>query len=370
MKVAIVHDWLNQMGGAEQVLEVLKDLFPDAPIYTSIYEPRLMPDAYRSWDIRTSFMQKLPGVTRHHQWFLPLYPLAFEAIDLSDYDLVITNKSGFCHGIITQPETTHICYCLTPTRFLWMYESYREREGFGRLTNAVLRLILPWLRLWDQLAAQRVDHFVAISRAIQERIRKFYRRESQVIHPPVDVENLRPSGAPPDDYFLIISRLVPYKRIDLAVDAFTRLGLPLWIAGDGRDREALEHRAGPTVRFLGRVSDEERVRLLQNCRALIFPGLEDFGITPVEAMACGRPVIAYAGGGALDTIVEGETGLFFREQTVEALIEAVQAFRSSDFDPARCRAQAEQFSRARFEERMRAFIAERLHVAVGSDPAM
>ncbi len=360
MKVAIVHDWLNQLGGAEHVLEALKTLFPDAPIYTSIYSPDLMPAAYRTWEIHTSFMQRLPGVARHHQWYLMLYPLAFETFDFSGYDLVISNKSAFCHGIITPPETLHLCYCLTPTRFVWMYQAYRQREGFGGFSDTVLRLLIPWLRLWDQVAANRVDRFVAISRAVQQRIRKFYRRESEIIYPPVDTERFQPSGQSPGDYFLIVSRLVPYKRIDLAVEAFTRLGLPLWIAGEGRDRPALERRAGSSVRFLGRVDDEELVSLLQGCRAFIFPGLEDFGIAPLEAMACGRPVIAYAGGGALDTVIEGKTGLFFREQTVEALIEAVERFDPSAFDPADCRAQAERFSRAKFQEQIMAYIREQV----------
>ncbi len=356
LKVAIVHDWLNQAGGAEQVLEALKELYPDAPVYTSIYDRKRMPAAYQLWDIRISFMQRLPGVTRNHQWYLMLYPLAFEGFDFSGYDLVISNKSAFCHGVVTPPETLHLCYCLTPTRFVWMYQSYRQREDFGGFFDAVLRLLIPWLRLWDQAAAQRVDQFAAISRAVQQRIHKFYRRDSEIIYPPVDTDRFRPSGQPPGDYFLIVSRLVPYKRIDLAVEAFTRLGLPLWIAGEGRDRPALERRAGANVRFLGRVNDEELVMLLQGCRAFVLPGLEDFGIAPLEAMACGRPVIAYAGGGALDTVIEGRTGVFFYEQTPEALAQAVQSFHPGDFDPAACRAQAERFSRPAFQREIKAFV--------------
>ena len=356
LRVAIVHDWLNQTGGAEQVLEALKELYPDAPIYTSIYDRKRMPPAYRSWDIRTSFMQHLPGVTRKHQWYLMLYPLAFEGFDFSGYDLIISNKSAFCHGIVTPPEALHLCYCLTPTRFLWMYQLYRQREGIGRISDAVLRLLIPWLRLWDQVAARRVDHFAAISRTVQQRIRKFYQRDSEIIYPPVDTDRFRPSGQPPGDYFLIVSRLIPYKRIDLAVEAFTQLRIPLWIVGDGRDRAALERKAGANVRFLGRVGDKELVSLLQGCRAFILPGLEDFGIAPLEAMACGRPVIAYAGGGALDTVIEGETGMFFYEQTPDALAQVVQSFDSGDFDPAVCRAQAERFSRPIFQREIKAFV--------------
>ena len=359
MKVALVHDWLNQMGGAENVLETLVELFPQAPIYTSMYGPELMPDAYRSWDVRTSFMQWLPGVTRHHQVYMPLYPLAFRSFDLRGYDLVLSNKSGFCHGVRTPPEVVHICYCLTPTRFLWMYESYRQREDIGQLADAALRPLLALLRRWDYAAAQRVHHFIAISTAVQERIRRFYDRESVIIHPPVDTERYTPSPEPPEDYFLVVGRLIPYKRIDLAVRAFTQLRLPLVVVGDGRDRAKLEAMAGPNVTFLGRVpSGKDLLSLYRRCRAFIFPGLEDFGIAPVEAQAAGRPVIAYAAGGALDTVQEGITGTFFHEQTPEALAAAVRRFDPSDYDPAACRANAERFSVSQFKRKLLAFIEE------------
>lgn len=356
MRVALVHDWLNQMGGAEQVLEVLVDMFPAAPVYTSIYDPRRMPPAYRQWDIRTSWMNRLPGVTSHHLWFLPLYPLAFESFDLRGYDLVISNKSAFAHAVITPPETVHICYCLTPTRFLWQYPAYRERESINRLLDFLLQPILTWQRQFDRLAADRVDYFIAISREVQARIRKYYRRESAIIHPPVDTERFVPCNSPPGDYYLVVSRLVPYKRVDLAVTACTRLGLPLVVVGEGRDRKNLERMAGPTVRFLGRVSDDELVRLMQGARALIFPGREDFGLAPVEAMACGRPVIAYAAGGALDTVIPGETGEFFYNQTPEALMEVLQAFDPSRYDPAACRARAEMFATSVFRQKLMAFV--------------
>ncbi|MFQ6057656.1 MAG: glycosyltransferase [Anaerolineae bacterium] len=359
MKVAIVHDWLNQAGGAEAVLSVLKEMYPQAPIYTSIYWPAAMPLEYRAWDIRTSFMDKLPFVKRHHQAFLPLYPLAFEQFDLSEYDLVISNKSGFCHGVITPPETTHICYCLTPTRFLWNTLEYVEQERVGRLARAVLPLFLNYLRLWDRLAADRVDHFVAISRTVQARIRKIYRRESTIIHPPVDVRQFAPSDTH-DDYFLIVSRLIPYKRLDIAVRAFNQLGLPLVVVGDGRDRARLEAMAGPNVRFLGRLPDGEVRERLARCRALIFPGLEDFGLTPIEAQAAGRPVIAYAGGGALETVVEGVTGTFFHEQSPEALAKAVARFDDCRYDPQAIRQHAAQFDVAVFKERLGKFIAEKV----------
>ena len=359
MKIALVHDWLNQYGGAERVLEVLHDLYPDAPVYTSIYEPSALPEAYRRWDIRTSFMQRLPLVKRRHQPFLPLYPLAFEQFDFTGYDLVISNASAFCHGVLTGPATGHICYCLTPTRFVWNYQEYARDENIGALARRTLPLALGQLRLWDRVAADRVDHFVAISRAVAERIAKYYRRSSAVIHPPVDCSSFRPADVR-DDYFLVVSRLIPYKRVDLAVRAFNELGLPLVVAGDGRDRARLERLAKPNIRFLGRVSESALCDLYARCRGFIFPGEEDFGLTPLEAQASGRPVIAYAAGGALDTVVEGETGLFFRERTPESLAAAVRRFHAAEFDPRAARENALRFDVPLFKQRFAAFVAEKL----------
>jgi len=358
LKVAIVHDWLNQIGGAEEVLAVLKELFPEAPVYTSMYWREKMPPGYRVWDIRCSFMDKLPLVKRHHQLFLPLYPIAFETLQLSGYDVVISNKSGFCHGVITPPETLHLCYCLTPTRYLWEYRSYLEREGISRLARLPLMPFLHHLRLWDRLAADRVDHFVAISQVVQKRIQKYYRRTSEIIYPPVETSHFQASSER-GDYFLIVSRLVPYKRIDLAVRAFNELGAPLLIVGDGRDRPRLEAMAQPNIRFVGRRSTAEVREYLSKCRAFIFPGLEDFGIAPVEALAAGRPVIAYAGGGALDTIQEGVTGTFFYPQTAEALAEAIRRFDETQYAPQRLMEQAKRFDKSIFKERFMAFLEEK-----------
>ena len=360
MKVAIVHDWLNQMGGAEYVLEVLHELYPEAPIYTSIYWPEVMSSAYRQWDIRTSFLDRWPLVKRNHQPFILFYPLAFEKFDFAEYDLVISNKSGFCHGVITQPHTRHICYCLTTTRYLWNYHNYRKREEMGPLTDWVLRPFLAYLRLWDRLAADRVDTCTAISSVVQRRIKKFYRQDSAVIHPPVAVERFTPDNSLPKDYFLIVARLIPYKRIDLAVRAFNKLGLPLVIVGNGRDRNQLQKMAGPTIKFLGRVGDKELVDLYRGCRAYVFPGEEDFSIAPVEAMACGRPVIAYAAGGALDTVEEGVNGVFFQEPTVDALAEAVLRCTDHIFDPLTVRSSAERFSAVHFKEKFTAFIEQEM----------
>jgi len=357
MKVAIVHDWLNQKGGAERVLEALKEVFPEAPVFTSIYWPEAMPAAYQGWEIVTSFLDRMPGIHRHHQPFLPLYPLAFESFELSGFDVVISNKSGFCHGIVTPPDTLHLCYCLSPTRYLWDYSRYAERERLGCMATGLLAPVLNYLRVWDRLAADRVDQFVAISREVQRRIAKFYRRESTIIYPPVDTDRIQP-GTGHDDYFLVVSRLIPYKRIDLAVQAFTDLGLPLKIAGNGRDRKRLEAMAGPTVQFLGEVNDQQVVELFQRCAALVFPGVEDFGIVPLEAQAAGRPVIAYAAGGALDTVIEGETGTFFHEPTSEGLKQAVAAFDPGHYDSARIRAHALRFSRQRFQEEIRRYVEQ------------
>jgi len=332
------------------VLEVVHAMYPEAPLYTSVFWPEALPPAYRDWDVRPSFLNRLPLIRQHHQWFLPLYPYAFEQFEFSNYDLVLSVTSAFAHGIITSPRTLLICYCLTPARFLWDYHTYVAREGLGRLVRLLVPLFLYNLRLWDRLAADRVDHFVAISEVVQQRIRKFYHREAEIIYPPINVQRFSLSQEQ-GDYFLIISRLVPYKRIDLAVKAFNQLGLPLWIIGDGRDRRALEAMAAPNVRFLGHVGDEEMGHYLSGCRAFIFPGEEDFGIAPLEAQAAGRPVIAYAGGGALETLVEGTTALFFHERTPESLAEAVMRFDDVRFDPFAIRQNALRFDRAAFQRR-------------------
>jgi glycosyltransferase involved in cell wall biosynthesis len=354
-KIALVHDWLNQMGGAEQVLENLVDLF-HAPVYTSMYWPKGVSPAYQKWDIRTTWLDKVPGVKRHHQLFFLLYPLAFESLDLDGYDVVLSNKSGFCHGVITPPETVHICYCLTPTRYVWRYHDYARREAIRKLARVALQPVLTQLRMWDRLAADRVDQFVAISNEIQQRIKKYYRRDSTVIYPPVETERFAPASSH-DDYFLSVGRLVPYKRVDLAVQACTRLGLPLKVAGQGRDLARLEALAGPTVEFLGYVSDEELSELMARCKAFLFPGAEDFGIAPIQAMAAGRPVIAYAYGGALDTVIEGVSGTLFHEQSVPALVEALQGFEADRYDPERLRGHAEQYDASVFRRKISEVVA-------------
>ncbi len=371
MKVALVHDYLNQMGGAERVVIALHELFPDAPIYTSIYDPTRVDPAFQKMDIRTSFMQKFPMVTKHHQPYLPLYPFAMEKLDLRGYDLVISSSSAFGKGVITRPETMHICYCHTPMRWCWNYEEYVEREHLGKAARTLLPFLITKLRTWDQISAMRVDHFIANSPIVAERIHKYYRREAIYIPPPVEASRFPfDPSIEIEDYFLILSRLVPYKRIDLAIEACNTLQLPLVIIGGGRDLQRLKRMAGPTIRFLGRLSDEEVLHYYIHCRAFIFPGEEDFGITPLEAQACGRPTIAYGAGGALATIVDGITGAFFHEQTVESLTGVLASFHEHMFNPFVIRNHALEFDTPCFRRRILQFIEAKMHEEKSAHPSL
>lgn len=358
-RVAFVHDYLNQMGGAERVLLALHDLFPDAPVYTTIAAPDRLISRMRQLDIRVSFMQHLPGVLSHHQSYLPLYPRAIESLRLNAYDLVISSSSAFAKAAIARTDAIHLCYCHTPMRWAWDYANYIAREPLHPLARALLPPVIERLRAWDIATASRVDHYIANSPIVAQRITEAYGRTSTVILPPVDVRrfHLTPDRG---DYFLALSRLIPYKRIDLAVRACTVLGLPLKVIGMGRDLPRLRALAGPTVEFLGPLSDEQMAEVLARCRALIFPGEEDFGITPVEAQACGRPVIAYGAGGALCSVIPDVTGVFFHEQTVESLMAELLIFDDRAFDPAVIRRHAERFDIARFHRRAARFIAASL----------
>jgi glycosyltransferase involved in cell wall biosynthesis len=337
-----VHDYLNQYGGAERVLEELHTLFPSAPVYTSMYWPEKMSRTIQQLDIRTSFMQRLPMVTRNHQPFLLLYPLAFESFDLSGFDVVISNSSAFCKGIVTPPGTLHICYCLTPMRWVWNYHAYVERERLGFLARLVLPAAMSQLRAWDVATAQNVDRFLAISRTVGARIRKYYRRDSTVIYPPVNCDAFQLPPARVEDYYLIVARLIPFKIV----------------GSGGRDLRALRARAGKHVEFVGRVSDAELKQLYASCRGLVFPGEEDFGIAPLEANASGRPVVAYAGGGALDTVIDGHTGVLFERQEVDCLINAIRRTEATAWDSAELRRHARKFDRQVFRERLLKFVGE------------
>jgi glycosyltransferase involved in cell wall biosynthesis len=349
-RVALVHDYLNQNGGAEKVLEVIHDQYPDAPVYTSIYAPELMPPEYRTWQIHTSFMQHLPFIHRHHQPYLMLYPTAFERFKFDNYDLVISSSSAFAKGVHVPFNVPHICYCHSPMRFVWDFERYAERERMNGLARRVLPLFLKHMRQWDLESARRVDQFIANSTTVARRIKEYWGRESEVVYPPVDTAAMQPAaGDEIGDYYLLVSRLVPYKRFDIVIDAFKTLGLPLKIIGSGRAREDLERRAGPNVEFLGFVSDEEKRRLFARCKAAIFPAEDDFGIAQVEVQAAGRPVIALGAGGALDTVVDGVTGVLFQPQTPEGVIEAVRRFETITFSTDEIVQRAKRFSRDRFE---------------------
>lgn len=356
MRTAIVHDFLMQMGGAEKVVEVLHAMYPEAPVYTSAYDPEVMPDAYRSWDIRTSFLQRLPQKRKTHRFALPLYPMAFESFNLSDYDLVLSSSSCFAKGVITPPHTTHICYTHAPMRFAWSTESYLENEKLPWLFRPPLALITHYLRTWDTVASTRVDQYVANSSVVARRIRKFYRADSEIVFPPVETDRFQ-IASEVEDYYIMVSRAVPYKRLDLAVAAFTRLKKPLKIVGSGRQMDALQAQAGSNVQFLGRVGDKDLPELMARAKGYIMPGEEDFGIAPVEANACGRPVIAYAAGGALDTQRDGITGVLFEDQTVEGLCNAVCRLESLDLNPQTIQDHARTFDTAVFQERMRAVVA-------------
>lgn len=355
MKVAIVHDFLMQMGGAEKVVECFHELFPEAPIYTSAFEPKAMPARYRDWPVHTTFLQRLPWKKKTHRAALLLYPTAFESFDLSDYDLVLSSSSSFAKGVITQPHTTHVCYTHTPMRFAWMPTSYMQEERVSMMARTLLGPGLHYLRSWDVQASMRVDKYIANSRVVSDRIQKFYRRASDVIHPPVETSRFQIA---PDvgDYYIMVTRLAPYKRLDLAVKALTQLDRPLKIVGSGRYRAQLEKIAGPKVEFLGRVSDADLPGLMARAKAYIMPGIEDFGIAPVEANACGRPVIAIGAGGALDSQIDGETGVLFREPTVESLVDAILRADRIPFDPQHIRAHAQTFDREIFKNRIRDYV--------------
>ena len=361
MKVALVHDYLNQYGGAERVLEALHALYPTAPVYTSIYDPAAMPAEYRTWDIRVSFMQRFPGWRKHFRKYFLFYPSAFEAFDLSEYDLVLSSSSAYAKGVLTRPGAVHVCYCHTPMRFAWRAHDYIERENISGLMRTVLPFLLTSLRMWDVQTAQRVHTFIANSQTVAARIKHIYQRDATIITPPADLPSWTPQ--PHEDFFLAGGRLVPYKRLDLAVQACSELDLPLIIFGDGRDRAVLEQLAGPSVRFVGHVDQATLTDLYARCRAYLMPGEEDAGIQPIEAMGAGRPVIAYGAGGALDTLEVGITGRFFAEQSVAALKAALLAFEHDTYYPAVIRHHAERFARPMFLRRVRTVIDTALAAA-------
>ncbi len=356
MKIALIHDYLAQDGGAERTLFELQNLYPKAPTFVLFNDKDKANAMFKGKDIRTSWLQKIPGGVAHYQWLLPLMPKATESFDLSAFDVVISSTSAFSKGVITGDHTLHVCYCHTPTRYLWSdTHSYLADLRHGPLVKAVVRSLLPNLRLWDKAAADRVDSFIANSKTVARRISKYYRRDSTLIYPPVDVKKFSITGKP-GEYFLIGGRVVNYKRFDIAVDACSRLGLPLKVFGDGPALNDLKNRAKGTVEFLGAVSDKEKIELYNNCLAFINPQEEDFGITVVEAMAAGRPVLAYAAGGALETVIPGLSGELIDEQDWETLADRLLNFDASKYDAMTIRNHAEQFSTQNFHKNISEFV--------------
>ena len=359
--MAIVHDGLATAGGgggAERVLAELHRMFPQAPIYTTVYHPDRMPADMRRWDIRTSLIQGLPRGRERYQWYLPLFPTAVEALDLRGYDVVVSASHAVAKGVITDASTFHLCYCYSPLRYAWdMYHEYLEIEDLPGWQRALLPGLMHYLRTWDALSASRVDAYVAISHYVRRRIEKYYRRPAQVVYPPVEVLKSGGTGA---DYYLVVSRLVAYKRIDLVVEAFNRLGWPLVVIGDGVERPRLEALAKDNITFLGRQSDEVVRERLAACKGFVFPGIEDFGIAPVEAMAAGKPVVALGRGGAAETVIDGETGVHFGRQAVGDLVEALRRCEATHFDAGRIVRHAERFSTERFEREFLAVLADRV----------
>jgi glycosyltransferase involved in cell wall biosynthesis len=359
MKLAIVHDWLTNMGGAERIIRIFHELFPDAPIYTMVHDKENMPKDFKEMDIRTSFIQKMPFGVKKYQSYLPLMPVAVEQFDLSDYDVVISSSTSCAKGVITRSDTVHICYCNTPMRYAWdMYHDYIKDKNV--VTKYTIAFLMNYIRLWDRISADRVDYYIANSKNVANRIKKHYKRESEVIYPPVNTDYYTP-GDKVEDFYLVVSRLVPYKRIDLVVEAFNKLGFPLKIIGDGSEFKRLRSMAKSNIKFLGRLSDEEVREHYRKCKAFIFPGEEDFGITPVETQACGRPVIAYGKGGTLETVIDDQTGVFFKEQTVEAIINAVKYFEKNifKFDSSIIRQNALNFSKNVFKQKIKEFVLKK-----------
>lgn len=352
MKIALVHDYLNQYGGAERVLEVLCEIFPEAPIYTLLYDKRATGSVFENREIHTSFLQKIPFTRKHHRIFPLLMPLAIEQFDLSYFDVVFSTSASFAKGVITKPHTTHINYCLTPTRFLWD-DSHRYIDEFRYPwpVKKLIPLFIAYLRVWDKEASARVDKFISISKFVSQRISKYYDREAEIIYPPLETSKYYISSQV-DDYFLMVGRLVSYKRFDLAVKVFNAIGKQLKIVGYGPERKRLEKMAKANIEFLGLVSDDRIAELYNHAQAVIFPQEEDFGLVPLEAMASGRPVIAYRGGGVLETVIDNQTGIFFDEQTEINLAQAIGRYYQTDFDPVAIREHALKFDKKIFKQRI------------------
>lgn len=357
MKVALVYDRVNKWGGAERVLLALHEIWPQAPLYTAVYNPKTASWA-KEFQVIPSFLNKFPLAKTSHEAYPWLTPIAFESFSFSQYDLVISVNSAEAKGIITKPKTLHLCYCLTPTRWLWSgYEDYFKNKTFRFLSQPVI----TYLQRWDKIASQRPDYYIAISKNVKKRIEKYYNRQATIIYPPVDTESFKVAKLQngKEKYFLVVSRLVPYKKIDLAIKAFNRLELPLKIIGIGSEMRKLKNMAKDNIDFLGNLTDSQLLDYYKNCQAVIFPQEEDLGLVPLEAQSCCRPVIAFQGGGALETVVERKTGLFFAPQTEGTLIKAVKKFKAMEIKPEDCRQNALKFKKEIFIKKIKDFVEEK-----------
>ncbi len=362
MKIAFVHDYLVQYGGAERVLECLTELYPYAPIYTIVYNQEAMHGVFAGKRIYTSYLQKFPFAQKWHRIFPSLMPPAIEQFDFSSYDIVVSDSSSYAKGIITGPGTLHICYMHTPMRYAWDdCQKYTRDFYFPKPVKSLIPFAMNYIRLWDKVSADRVDTFIANSNFVARRIKKYYRKEATVIHPPVDTKNFAiMENVQPQRYFLMVGRLIAYKRHDIAIEAFNRMGLELKIIGRGPEIKRLKKIAGPTIEFLNRVDDEQLKKYYAECRAVIFPQEEDFGIVAIEALSSGKPLIAFQGGDIPEHMEAEKMGVFFEQQSPEAIIAAVEKFEKMSFDPSYIRSKVLKFDRENFKEKMKAFIENAL----------
>lgn len=356
MRIAVVHDYFTQQGGAEKVAAELYRLVPGASLYSTVALRDKLPALLQDAAISTSWLQHLPGMKKYYRLYFLLYPFGVRSLDVSRYDLILSSSSGYAKGVHAGPNALHVCYCHTPMRWVWNFKDYSSREEMSFFRKTILPGLISGLRMWDEGASRQPDHFIANSRAVAKRIHAAYGRSAEVIYPPIEVDRFQPSEEQ-EDYYVVLSRLVSYKRLDLAVKACTMLNRKLVVIGEGPYRAQLMAEAGPTVRFMGRISDADVSYLVARCRALIFPGEEDFGIAPLEVAAAGRPCIAYRAGGAIETIVQGLTGVFFDKQTPEDLASCIEEFEHYAWSPLALRAHAERFRIEVFQERMRTFLA-------------
>jgi glycosyltransferase involved in cell wall biosynthesis len=358
MKIALVHDYLSQDGGAERVLHAMHEIWPEAPIFVLFHDKKKI-NYFNEENIRQSFLAYLPGGKRFFQWYLPLMPIATEKHNLHEFDVVLSSTSSFAKGVLTRPETLHISYCHTPPRYLWTdAHEYIDDLNHSKIIKAALPRITHKLRLWDKMSVDRVDHFIANSRTVQRRINKYYRRNSSIIHPPINTDDFSTTQEN-DNYFVTGGRMVPYKRFDLIIKAFNRLRLPLKIFGTGPEEKKLKKFARNNIKFLGKITEAKKIDILKKSKAFIHPQLEDFGITPIETMACGRPIIAYCAGGATETVINNETGLFFHKQTWEHLLDAVNKFEKMDWDQELIRNHSLKFDKLKFKQKLKDLVDNR-----------